>query len=286
MPPDAHALADLLRRDYERFSPAQQALARYLVDHLAELPLLSAHEVAHAAHCSPATVVRFAQALGYAGYPELQRVVRQAQRPVLPPRRAGQLGLMLSGEGLESALAADRLALDDALARLGGDGLGALVDALNGRRPLVVAGEGHARPVLALLEERLGRAGRPVVTVDGLEARHRARLSALDRSAGVLAVAVGRETRVAEAALAAARAAMAPGAALVDSSLSPLARSPLARVVPADERAGAPGLVAMVAVAQALVAALAPPARDADPGRDPRPAPRVTRERGLAAVGA
>src|SRR5262245_66354621 len=122
MPPDAHALADLLRRDYERFSPAQQALARYLVDHLAELPLVSAHEVAHAAHCSPATVVRFAQALGYAGYPELQRTVRLAQRPALPPRRAGQLGLMLSeGDGLEPALAADRLALEDALVRLGAE---------------------------------------------------------------------------------------------------------------------------------------------------------------------
>ena len=81
MPPDAHTLAERLRRDYESFSPAQQALARYLVDHIAELPLLSAHEVAHAAHCSPATVVRFAQALGYAGYPELQRTVRAAQRP-------------------------------------------------------------------------------------------------------------------------------------------------------------------------------------------------------------
>jgi hypothetical protein len=54
-------------------------------------------------------------------------------------------------------------------------------------------------------------------------------------------------------------------AALVDSSLSPLARGPLARVVPADERDGAPGLVAMVAVAQALAAALAPAAR-AEPG--------------------
>jgi DNA-binding MurR/RpiR family transcriptional regulator len=266
MPPDAHALADLLRRDYERFSPAQQALARYLVDHLAELPLLSAHEVAHAAHCSPATVVRFAQALGYAGYPELQRTVRVAQRPTLPPRRAGQLGLLLaSGEGLGPALAADRLALDDVLARLGDAGLAPLVRALAERSPIVLAGEGHARPVLALVEERLARAGREVLRVEGLDPRRRAPLLGLARGGGLLVVAVGREVRVAEGAAAAARAAGAPVAALVDSSLSPLARGPLARVVPADERDGAPGLVAMVAVAQALAAALAPAAR-AEPG--------------------
>jgi DNA-binding MurR/RpiR family transcriptional regulator len=271
MPPDAHSLPDLLRRDYERFSPAQKALARYLVDHLPDLPLLSAHEVAHAAHCSPATVVRFAQALGYRGYPELQRTVRMAQRPALPPRRAGQLGLLVAaGEGLEPALTADRLALDDALSRLGDDGLAPLVAALAGREPIVLAGQGHARPVVALLEERLERAGRTVAVVDGLEERHRARLAVLARGGGAVCVALGRETRVAEAALAAARAAMAPAVALADSTLSPLARGPLARVVPADERDGGPGLVAMVAVAQALAAALAPAV----------PAP------GLAAVGA
>jgi DNA-binding MurR/RpiR family transcriptional regulator len=259
MAPDVHTLADVLRRDYERFSPAQQALARYMVDHLAELPLLSAHEVAHAAHCSPATVVRFAQALGYAGYPELQRTVRLAQRPALPPRRAGQLGLMLSeGDGLEPAIAADRLALEDALVRLGAEGLSPLASALAGRRPLMLAGEGHARPVLALLEERLTRAGRDVVVVEGLDARHRGRLAGLGGSAGVVVVALGGETSVAEAALAAAHQAVVPAVALVDSSLSPIARAPLARVVPADDRGGAPGLVAMVAVAQALAAALTP----------------------------
>ena len=85
MPPNAHALAERLRRDFDRFSPAQQALARYLSEHLAETPMLSAHEVARSAHCSPATVVRFAQALGYSGYPEMQRVVRDAQRPASAP---------------------------------------------------------------------------------------------------------------------------------------------------------------------------------------------------------
>jgi DNA-binding MurR/RpiR family transcriptional regulator len=258
MPPDVHALAERLRRDYERFSPAQQALARYLADHLADVPLLSAHDVAAAAHCSPATVVRFAQTLGYAGYPELQRTVRSAQRPALPARRASQLGLFSGGEGLEPAIAADRLALEDALSRIGAGGLGPLVAALADQSPLVLAGEGYARPVLALMEERLARAGRATVLLDGLEPRHRARLAALEPSAGVMAVAIGRETRVAEAALAAARSAGAPGVALVDSSLSSLARGALARVVPADERYGAPGLVAMVAVSQVLAAGLVP----------------------------
>lgn len=263
MPPDVHSLADRLRRDYERFSPAQQSLARYLADHLPDVPLLSAHEVARASHCSPATVVRFAQALGYSGYPEMQRVVRLAQRPGLPPRPGDrQLGLPLSAEGLESVLAAERLALDDAAERLTASGLAPIVAALAPRSPLVIAGEGHARTIVTLVEERLARAGRPVAAVTSLDPAARAWLDALGPSGGVLAVAIGRESRVAQAAVSAARAAGAPAGALVDSSLSPLARNPLARVVPADARDGSPTLVAMVAVAQALAGALAPaPAR-------------------------
>jgi DNA-binding MurR/RpiR family transcriptional regulator len=259
VPHDVHALAERLKRDYERFSPAQQSLARYLADHLADVPLLSAHEVARASHCSPATVVRFAQALGYSGYPEMQRIVRRAQRPGLPPRPGDrQLGLPFSAEGLEATLAAERLVLDDATERLAGAGLGPIVAALGPRSPLVIAGEGHARPVVSLIEERLGRAGRPVAAVTSLDPGARAWLDALGPGGGVLAIAIGRESRVAQGAVTAARAAGVPVAVLVDSTLNPLARSPLARVVPADDRAGAPSLVAMVAVAQALAVALAP----------------------------
>lgn len=259
MPPDVHALAERLKRDYERFSPAQQSLARYLADHLADVPLLSAHEVARASHCSPATVVRFAQALGYAGYPEMQRVVRRAQRPGLPPRPSDrQLGLPLAAEGLESTLAAERIALDDAAERISAAGLGPIVAALAPRTPLVIAGEGHARTVVTLVEERLARAGRPVAAVTSLDPAARAWLDALGPGGAVLAIAIGREARVAQAAVSAARAAGVPAAVLVDSGLTPLARSPLARVVPADARDGCPSLVAMVAVAQALAGALAP----------------------------
>lgn len=58
---------------------------------------------------------------------------------------------------------------------------------------------------------------------------------------------------------------------LIYSSLSPVARAPVSLVVPADERGGAPGLVAFIAVAQALADELAPAA---------------TPTRQLAAVGA
>ena len=101
--------------------------------------------------------------------------------------------------------------------------------------------------------------GTPVTTLDPAA---RAWLEALGPGGAVLAVAIGRESRVAQAAVSAARQAGVPAAVLVDSAMNPLARSPLARVVPADARDGSPTLVAMVAVAQALAGALAPPRRE------------------------
>ena len=258
MPPNAHALAERLRRDFDRFSPAQQSLARYLSEHLAETPMLSAHEVARSAHCSPATVVRFAQTLGYAGYPEMQRVVRDAQRPSIPDPRDG--GQTASLEGLGAALARERSALDDASQYLRSPGLNQLVVALRDRAPLVIVGEGQARPIVTLLEDRLGRAGVPVVTLTDLGAGERAWLDALSPRAGLLVVAVGRDTRLGDAALAAAQASGAPAGVLVDSPVSALARPPLARVVPCDSHGSNPSLVPMVAVSQALADALVRPA--------------------------
>jgi DNA-binding MurR/RpiR family transcriptional regulator len=254
MPSDLDNLRERLRRDYDDFSPAQQALARYVADHIADLPLMSAHEVARSAHCSPATVVRFAQALGFNGYPDLQQLVRHDQRPWLPvPTREHRFGVIGGSDVVISALAAERHALEDTADRLGQRGLGPVAQALAGRRPVVVAGDGHARVVVGLLVDRLARIGVPAVGISALDLQDRAWLDSLTPNGAVLAVSVGRDAQVAQAAVDAALLAKVPAIALVDSTLSPLARLPLARVVPADNRSGAPSLVAMVAVSQTLV---------------------------------
>lgn len=281
MTSDVDSLRERLRRDYDGFSPAQQALARYIADHLADLPLMSAHEVARAAHCSPATVVRFAQALGYNGYPDLQQIVRHDQRPWLPaPVREHRFGVIGGSDAVSSSLAADRHALESTADRLAQRGLGPVAQALAGRRPIVVAGDGHARVIVGLLVDRLARSGAPAVAVTGLDTPDRAWLDSLAPNGAVLAVSVGREAQVAQAAIDAALTANVPATALVDSTLSGLARLPLARVVPADTRAGSPSLVAMVSVAQALVGLIESAAR--------RDASRLgdDEDRGLSAVGA
>jgi DNA-binding MurR/RpiR family transcriptional regulator len=54
------------------FTPAQERIANYLLEHTLEAALLTATELAQQVDADPATVVRFAQKLEYAGYLELK----------------------------------------------------------------------------------------------------------------------------------------------------------------------------------------------------------------------
>ena len=55
-------------------------MPRYIVDHLDEAAFLTAEELARRASTSSSTVVRFSQALGFEGYPELQQAAIEEYR--------------------------------------------------------------------------------------------------------------------------------------------------------------------------------------------------------------
>ncbi|ETK37495.1 MurR/RpiR family transcriptional regulator [Microbispora sp. ATCC PTA-5024] len=63
-----------------RLTPAQRRIAHCLVQHAADAPFLSSVEVAELAGVSQPSVTRFATALGFEGYPELRRRLRQVGR--------------------------------------------------------------------------------------------------------------------------------------------------------------------------------------------------------------
>ncbi|HEX5500464.1 MAG TPA: MurR/RpiR family transcriptional regulator, partial [Thermomicrobiales bacterium] len=60
-----------------RLSPTQRRLARYLIDRPAEAPFLSSVELARRVGVSQPSVTRLAVALGYNGYADLRRDLRQ-----------------------------------------------------------------------------------------------------------------------------------------------------------------------------------------------------------------
>lgn len=66
-----------IRQVRSDLSPSFERVANYLLDSYAQAALLTATELGHTLDIDTATVVRFAQQLGYKGYPELQREIRE-----------------------------------------------------------------------------------------------------------------------------------------------------------------------------------------------------------------
>jgi DNA-binding MurR/RpiR family transcriptional regulator len=68
---------ELIRQARHRMSKSFARLADYLLDSYIQTALMTATELAHEVDVDAATVVRFAQMLGYSGFPELQQEIRQ-----------------------------------------------------------------------------------------------------------------------------------------------------------------------------------------------------------------
>src|SRR5579862_6975495 len=79
--PTGHqALSAYIRARFDEFSRSQKDVAQYIVDHLDEAAFQTAEELARRASTSSSTVVRFSQALGFEGFPELQQAARDEYR--------------------------------------------------------------------------------------------------------------------------------------------------------------------------------------------------------------
>jgi Helix-turn-helix domain, rpiR family len=91
--PNGKTLSNYITERFEDFSRSQKDVARYIVDHLDEAAFQTAEELARRASTSSSTVVRFSQALGFDGYPELQQAAIDEYRHRAPDQNGagGQL---------------------------------------------------------------------------------------------------------------------------------------------------------------------------------------------------
>lgn len=65
-------VADDLRQRFAELSPALQSVAKYVLDHPSEVVTSSMRTIGARSGGTPATLVRFAQHIGYSGWPELK----------------------------------------------------------------------------------------------------------------------------------------------------------------------------------------------------------------------
>ncbi len=130
--PSTKSLSEFITERFDEFSRSQKDVARYIVDHLDEAAFQTAEELARRANTSSSTVVRFSQALGFEGYPELQQAAIEEYR-----RRAAGAATAPTGQlfdfdhsEFEASLAADHANVEETARNLTREQVEACVGAL------------------------------------------------------------------------------------------------------------------------------------------------------------
>lgn len=226
---------DLLRRltDGARaFSANQRSLAKYVQTHYQTVAFSTVSDLAQQSGVSQATIVRFAKALGFKGYPGFQKEVRRlvradlkgTERFKLSPAAASPLDLVLAKE-MEN-LGALRDAFDAHAFR-------AALKSLRSASEVLIVGARATAPLathMAFGLAKLGmRAARALaVTSDTYDQTNR-----LDRRACVVVIGFPRYLRELVELLDFAKSAKLATLAITDSAFSPL-RGDVSLYAPAE----------------------------------------------------
>lgn len=216
---------DRIRKERTNMSKSFARLADFLLDSYVEAAFMTASELAHALNLDAATVVRFSQFLNYAGFPELQREIRDRVKGDLLIRPK-QAEVTESGPGIVAeAMRELALALDQTRISLDTDALEKLVDKIGQVRRVVVLAEGPAQPTAYSLVHYLEQGGFPVyIARPGVADLARTINTATSQDL-LLAMEVAGQSPYIARALEEARSKGIPTAAIVGASSLASARS-------------------------------------------------------------
>jgi DNA-binding MurR/RpiR family transcriptional regulator len=230
-------LSTYIQARFEEFSRSQKDVAQYIVDHLDEVAFQTAEELARRANTSSSTVVRFSQALGFEGFPELQGQAREEYRRRVAAGLAGTNGhgtpapasiaeplFSLDQSDFETAVAADHINVEETARKLSRTEVEAAVDAIAGARRVLIAGTdqmaffaSYLRHLLMLLDLQAD-----IVASPSQEAL--SRLGRIDEETLVVGLSAGRPHPLVVRAMKLARHRKARTVAITDATLSEVAK--------------------------------------------------------------
>jgi DNA-binding MurR/RpiR family transcriptional regulator len=229
--PGHQALSAYIRARFDEFSRSQKDVAQYIVDHLDEAAFQTAEELARRANTSSSTVVRFSQALGFEGFPELQQAARDEYRRRGPGGTATLAAaplFSLDHTEFEAALAADHVNVEDTARKVDRDEVAAAIEAISRAERILLSGTdqmaffaSYLRHLLMLLDLRAEIVASPSQEALG-------RLSRIDERTLVIGLSAGRPHPLITRTMKLARHRKAPTLAITDATLSEVAR--LARI--------------------------------------------------------
>lgn len=177
--PDSYdALRAEIARRHSRFSDRLKVIAEFALDYPTDMALATVAEVAQRAKVQPSAIVRFARAMGYAGFTEIQQVFRsRLVASVAPSYRERIAGLRRDGRFRDTRTpravlarfaSEGTVALEALQESVSEKDLSRAITILGSADTIYVLGLGGSFTVAAHLTYVLRKLGRRVVLLDGL----------------------------------------------------------------------------------------------------------------------
>jgi DNA-binding MurR/RpiR family transcriptional regulator len=226
----ALTLSEEIRQRFDEFSRSQKDVGQYIVDHLEEAAFHTAEELARRANTSSSTVVRFAQALGFEGFPELQASARDEYRRGRENGNGSATEIAapplfpIDQTDFEAALAADHANMEETARRVDRDEVIATIDLISRAQRIVLCGTdqmaffaSYLRHLLMLLDLRAEVVASP--SQEGL-----AKLGRVDENTVLVGFSAGRPHPLVVRAMKLARNRRAATIAIADATLSEVAK--------------------------------------------------------------
>jgi DNA-binding MurR/RpiR family transcriptional regulator len=156
-----------IRKHYDHLSRSYRRVADYILSDYRTAAFMTAAELATAVDVDTTTVVRFAQRLGYPGYPELITDIQEQVKLELSQTYVAPTEDDTPGARVQRLVADDRNRLEKALAHNTLNALETIMDALRVAPRIIVTGESYAAPLAESFASMLRDAGLPAAYVSG-----------------------------------------------------------------------------------------------------------------------
>jgi DNA-binding MurR/RpiR family transcriptional regulator len=218
-----HTLSTYIQSRFDECSRSQKDVAQYIIDHLDEAAFQTAEELARRANTSSSTVVRFSQALGFEGFPELQRAAREEYRRA--HAGVGESPLFsVERSDFETAIAADHANVEETARKATPANVERAIAAISAADRIVIAGTdqmaffaSYLRHLLMLLDLRAELVASPSQEALG-------RLARIDSETLVIALSAGRPHALVVRAMKLAHHRQAATIAITDATMSDVAK--------------------------------------------------------------
>ena len=266
-PTNYEGLRQEIARLHGDFSNRLRVIAEFALEHPTDMALGTVAEVADRAKVQPSAIVRFANAIGYSGFTEMQQVFRNRlvdsavpsyKERITRMRRDGRFNGANSPRSVLGRFASEGIvSLESLQDRVREGDLAHAIRILNAAKNIYVLGLGGSFPVAAHLTYVLRKLGRRVVMLDGLGSAILDQASQATPADALVAISFRTYNPDSVRVFPEIVALGVPAIAITDSLLSPIVRqSTVVFEIPDMPEAALRTMVAPMCLAQALAVGL------------------------------